>query len=179
MRQLVRYLLFSGLAAAANIACGFFLNAVLGFKEGWRYGAAVAMAYLFGMGVNFSLNRTYTFLPSGRSLVVEIRTFTIVSTGGLVLTVGLSELFRSTFLPWISAAISEYGLLAGLPEETAAHILAVGLVTLYSFTAHKIFTFGDSFGRRNRSFTGSVSLVRFSEPGVELPSKPETPSSRI
>jgi len=109
---------------------------VLGFETGWRYGLSVALAFLLGTAVSFILNRRYTFDSSRRRIPAQIRTFLFVSLGGLLLTVVLSGLFRAAILPRLLPVP------AGIDLELSAHLAAVALVALYSFTAHKLFSFG-------------------------------------
>ncbi len=144
--QLPRFLLLSGLAAAANLVLGYLLYEGLGLKHGWQYGFSVAVAFLAGMAVSFTLNRRFTFEPSRRSASAEMGTFFIVSMGGLLLTVALAYLFRIGILPRLLAlqGVSVY-VPAGLSVEMLSHVLAVGLVTVYSFSCHKLFSFGKGF----------------------------------
>jgi len=85
--EAVRYLLIFGLGAAGSIGNGYLLYGVLGFKAGRRYGIAVAPAFPVGMGVSFA--------PLERELYEELRSFFLVSIGGLLLTLALSSLFRN------------------------------------------------------------------------------------
>ena len=86
------------------------------------------------MVVNFLLNKKYTFKKGPRKLHQEFRTFFIVAVLGLLLT----NLF-SYMLVYIIGAYFP----AIKPEflETVSHVLAVGIVSLYSFLAHKYFSF--------------------------------------
>ena len=73
----------------------------------------------------------------------ELRTFFVVSLGGLLLTVNLAYVFLNSLLPWL---LSLTGLAAAhLNAEFISHVAAVGIVALYSFTAHKLFSFGKGF----------------------------------
>jgi len=144
--QVARFILFSGVAAVANIGSGYLLYTLLGFKTGWRYGISVALAFLVGMGVSFTLNRSHTFAPSGRRLHKELLTFFLVSLGGLLLTVALSNLLRGLLLTRLPDAVN---------PELAAHAVAVGLVALYSFTAHKLFSFGRGIRNQANSSMGA------------------------
>ena len=146
-RQVTRFLLFSGLAAAVNIGSGYLLYTLAGFKEGWRYGVSVGLAFLLGVGVSFLFNRRFTFASSGRRLEAELRTFFLVSIGGLLLTVTLSHLLRDVLLPWLlEASIPILITRADINLDLAGHVAAVGLVAFYSFVAHKLFSFGHGIG---------------------------------
>lgn len=144
--QLPRFLLFSGLAAAANLAVGYLLYEELGLRHGGQYGFSIAVAFLAGMAVSFTLNRHLTFAPSKRAVSAEIGNFFVVSMGGLLLTVGLAYLFRIGIVPRLLRLQAVAARVpAGLSVEMSSHVLAVGLVTLYSFSCHKLFSFGKGF----------------------------------
>jgi putative flippase GtrA len=141
--QFLRFLLFSGLAAAANFLVGLFFYNFLGWDGAWGYKLAVMLGFTAGMVVSFCLNRAFTFARSGRRLHQEMRTFLIVSLGGLLLTVVIAASLRSFVTPWLIALMPDdtlVGRLAGDSEATS-HFLAIGLVAFYSFTSHRLFTF--------------------------------------
>ena len=141
--QFPRFVVFSGIAAMTNLGVGYSLYEAAGFNRHWQYGLSVSIAFLAGMAVSFILNRTFTFEPSGRPVQHEMRTFFIVSLGGLVLTVALTYLFRAAViaalvsLPWLAARMP-----AALTPDVIGHFTAVGCVGLYSFACHKLFSFG-------------------------------------
>lgn len=132
-----RFLLCSGLAAAVNILTGFVLYAGLGLVAGWEYALSVALAFLSGMAISFLLNRRFTFAPSGRQPMQELRDFFLVSMGGLILTTSLAWVFRQ--------ALAEAAVMLSVPPplraETLAHGAAVGVTAIYSFLAHKFVSF--------------------------------------
>lgn len=141
--QFPRFLVFSAFAALTNLGAGYFLYEILGLSRGWQYALSVSVAFCAGMAVSFVLNRALTFAPSGRPVHQEVRNFFVVSLGGLVLTVALSWMLRSSLMP---AVFSVPWVAARLPEavnvEMLSHIVAVGCVAFYSFTFHKLFSFG-------------------------------------
>lgn len=122
-----------------NIFTGQLLYGVLGLSEGWQYSFSVSVAFFVGMLVSFSLNRRYTFKPSGRKVSREGTDFLLVSVGGLLLTTGVAQLlfFRA------GHALDGIGgvLPVAVPAETLAHVAAVGTTAVYSFTAHKYISF--------------------------------------
>jgi len=143
LTQVVRFLVFSGIAAVSNLGSGYFLYGVLGFKTGWRYTATLAAAFLVGVFVSFALNRRYTFDPSGRTLHQEVRAFLLISLGGLLLTTGLASLLRNGVIPGlIHLAVHEFG---DINIELLSHAIAVAFVTFYSFIAHRTISFGKGF----------------------------------
>lgn len=144
--QLPRFLLFSGMAAATNVGIGYLLYDGLGLKHGWHYGFSVAVAFMMGMVVSFALNRRFTFESSSRSARTELAAFFVVSMGGLLLTVALAYLVRTAVLPGLLAVPAIAAQIpAGLSVDMLSHVLAVGLVTIYSFSCHKLFSFGKGF----------------------------------
>ena len=141
--QFPRFLVFSAIAALINLSVGYFLYEILGLSQGWQYALSVSIAFFAGMGVSFVLNRALTFAPSGRPVHHGVRTFFVVSLGGLVLTVALSWLLRSSLMPavvavpWVAARLP-----SAVNAEMLSHLVAVGCVAFYSFTCHKLFSFG-------------------------------------
>ena len=137
--QIIKFLGNSGLAALVNILTGHFLYGVLGLSVGWQYSFSVATAFLVGMVVSYTLNRRFTFEPSGRRKRRELPDFLLVSLGGLAITTSLAQYLFSHY----AGQLSTFGAGTGVPigPETLAHIIAVGLGSFYSFTAHKYFSF--------------------------------------
>lgn len=130
------FLLCSGLAAAVNLGVGYLLYGLAGFNGLLSYPLSVAIAFLSGMGVSFSLNRRFTFPPSGRARRQELADFTAVSVIGLLLTTGIAQVLR-----WSATGLlAQIGGTVILPE-TLAHVLAVGITAFYSFVAHKFISF--------------------------------------
>ena len=141
--QFIKFLVFSGLAAVANFLVGMIFYNGLGWDGAWSYKLAVMFGFLAGMIVSFLFNRAYTFARSGRRLHQEIRTFVIVSIGGLALTVAFAAVLRGAVTPSLIALVPAQSALAALvsDSEATSHFLAIGLVAFYSFTSHRIFTF--------------------------------------
>ena len=130
------FLLCSGLASGVNILVGYLLYGVAGLNSPGLYAGSVSIAFLSGMGVSFVLNRRFTYAPSERLVRSELRDFLLVSLGGLSLTTGVSYLLITSgrsIMHFVSAGI--------LPAETIAHMVAVGMVAIYSFFAHKYVSF--------------------------------------
>jgi len=137
--QFLRYLLCAGLAALVNFLAGSLLVDGLGFTSAWEFPVAVAAAYALGMGVNFLLNRSYTF-ASDRRGVDQARTFVVVALSGLALTTCVAALARAALSLLGVGAFAFVPAPFGTPE-TLSRLLAIALASVYSFTAHKHFTF--------------------------------------
>ena len=104
---------------------------------------AISIGAMAGMSVNFALSRRFVFEPDTRPAREQFLSFILISltTLGLRLAVayGLVAIFALPALAWI-------GLLpVAAPAERLAHLGAVGLVTIYSFLAHKHISFGGGF----------------------------------
>lgn len=141
--QFLRFLMFSGIAAATSLAVGYVLYGVVGLQGRWQYAVAVGIAFLAGLGVGFTLNRRFTFAPSGRPLQDELLRFTLVAMGGLVLTIGLSSVFRAGLRAvWSMVPALAEQLPAAVTPAMIAHLAAVGAVAFYSFIGHKLISFG-------------------------------------
>ena len=137
--QFLRYLLCAGLAALVNFLAGSLFVDGLGCTSAWEFPVAVAAAYALGMVVNFLLNRSYTFACDRRS-IDQARTFVVVALSGLALTTCVASLARSALAPLGVGAFAFLPVPFGTPE-TLSRILAIAVASVYSFTAHKHFTF--------------------------------------
>jgi len=137
--QFLRYVLCAGLAALVNFLAGSLLVDGLGFVSAWEFPAAVAAAYVLGMLVNFLLNRHYTF-ASDRRGIDQARTFVVVALSGLALTTGVASLARAGLALLGGGAFSFLPAPFGTPE-TLSRLVAIAVASVYSFTAHKHFTF--------------------------------------
>jgi putative flippase GtrA len=137
--QFLRYLLCAGLAALVNFLAGSLLVDGFGFTSAWEFPVAVAAAYSLGMAVNFVLNRNCTF-TSDRRGIDQARTFIIVALSGLALTTCVAALARSALALLGAGAFAFLPAPFGTPE-TLSRLFAIALASVYSFTAHKHFTF--------------------------------------
>jgi len=137
--QFLRYLLCAGLAALVNFLAGSLLVDGLGFTSAWQFPVAVAAAYGLGMAVNFLLNRNYTF-ASDRRGIDQARTFVVVALSGLVLTTCAASLARAGLALLGGDAFSLLPAPFGTPE-TLSRLFAIALASVFSFTAHRHFTF--------------------------------------
>lgn len=135
-------MVFGGLAAAVNLAVGWVIyRHQVGVTM--PYWLAVAVGAASGLAINFALNYQFNFRFRGRSAFAQFRTFFAVSIVGILLTSAFSWLLLQ-LLP------AQLMLPGGhsVSDEFASHFLAVGLVTFYSFVAHRYFTF--NVGIRSR-----------------------------
>lgn len=138
--ELVAFVACAGCAALVNLLAGTVLVEGCGFTSQTLFPLAVAIAYCLGMLVNLTLNRRFTF-RSDRTRIAQARTFVVVSITGLALTTVAASLCREG-LGWIMADGPPKALpgLVATPE-TLSRVIAVALVALYSFAAHKYLTF--------------------------------------
>ena len=139
-RDFLFFLLFGGLAALTNLVVGATLYSVPTFAHVVPYWLAVAIGASAGLFVNFTLNYRFNFRFRGRSALAQFKTFCVVAGVGIILTSLLS-----TTLVTLFHALGLVSLLAQSPLPVStnflAHFIAVGLVTFYSYFAHKFVTF--------------------------------------
>lgn len=154
--QFLRYVVCSGLAAGANFAVGNLLYNLAGWDGLWSYKLSVMLGFGAGMAVSYLLNRAFTFDRSGRRMHQEVRTFVAVSLGGLVLTVLLAAGLRAYVTPGLVGWLPADGALGWLAGdlEASSHFLAIGLVTFYSFTLHRLCTFDRGIRHHLRRLAG-------------------------
>lgn len=139
-RDFVFFLLFGGLAASTNLAVGATLYSVPTFADVIPYWLAVAVGASTGLFVNFSLNYRFNFRFQGRSASAQFKTFCVVAGLGIILTSLLSTTLLALFRALGLVALSAQSPLP-VSMDFLAHFVAVGIVTFYSFFAHKFFTF--------------------------------------
>ena len=103
------------------------------------YATAIVLGAVCGVCVNFFISRRFVFAPEQRSTREQLASFFAISLTILALRIavafGLIALFSVPLFGWIGT------LPVDAPFERAAHLGAVGLVTIYSFFAHKHVTF--------------------------------------
>ncbi len=126
---LVRFLALGGVAAGVNLLARWALQPLIGFE------AAVALAYVFGMVVAYTLFRAFVFGASGRSVASEAWRFTLVNLVSMalvwVISVGLARLaFPTLGFTWFA--------------DDIAHFIGVLSPALTSWLGHKKYTFKQS-----------------------------------
>lgn len=138
-----RYLLSAGAATVVDVALVQLLLAFEFSRTALLYGAVIAAGAACGMAVNFVVSRRFVFAPDQRSASRQLASFVAVSLSTLLLRLavayGLVALFGLPLFGWMRA------LPIAAPAERLAHLGAVGLVTIYSFFAHKHVSFGGGF----------------------------------
>ncbi len=118
-------------------------------------GLAIAIGAACGLTVNFLLSRRYVFRTDGRRIHQQFVTFLGVSISTALLRIAVAYTLVALFgLPVFSFLLT---LPVSLPAERLAHIGAVGLVTIYSFLAHRHISFAGGFRSRLRARTTMVS----------------------
>jgi putative flippase GtrA len=151
--QFVRFLIFGGLAAMVNLGVGALAYAK-GPASALPYWLAVLFAASCGLLVNFILNHLWNFRFRLRSTMAQLRTFTVVAAIGTVLTVLLAagglRLLQALGIDRVPLPFS-----LTVSARFAAHFCSVGLVTFYSFFAHRYFSFNIGFRARMRQFVSS------------------------
>lgn len=126
MPEFLRFLLAGGVAALANMASRLLFSIVMPFE------AAVALAYLVGMGTAFLLMRSFVFGASERGPGAELGRFALVNLVAFctvwVVSVSLARIvFPAIGFTWHA--------------ETIAHVVGVLSPVVVSFWGHKAFTF--------------------------------------
>jgi putative flippase GtrA len=151
-RRFATFVVFGGLAALVNLIVGRTLYTVPHLAEVVPYWLAVGIGTSAGMVVNFALNYTLNFKYFERSVLAQFRTFVVVSIGGIVLTTAVAQgakwLLRGLGLD--SFSLGSFEIDAGL----SAHVLAIGIVMFYSFSAHSAFSFNVGLRQRLASAWG-------------------------
>jgi putative flippase GtrA len=126
MPPVIRFLLLGGVAAGVNLIARAAFQPFVGFE------AAVALAYLCGMIVAYTLFRIFVFGASGRSIASEAWRFTLVNLVSMalvwIISVGLARaIFPAISFTWHADHI--------------AHLIGVLSPALTSWIGHKRYTF--------------------------------------
>jgi putative flippase GtrA len=141
-QQFTRFLACSGAAAATNFLAGSMLIHGAGLTSRIGYPAAIVVGYLAGMSVNFWLNRRYTFSGSARTRLDQGRTFVVIALSGLALTSLVAALARALLHSALATAdLTMLPFARFLTPETLGQLIAIGVVSVYSFAGHKYLTF--------------------------------------
>jgi putative flippase GtrA len=127
--ELQRFMRFTGagvVAAAANVLSRIALSHVM------RYSASVAVAYLIGMVVAFTLSRLFVFDETANPWQKELIRFSLINAVAFVqvwlVSLGLAEwLFPKFNVTWHA--------------ESLAHLIGVGSPIVFSYFGHKHFSF--------------------------------------
>lgn len=140
-----RYILSAGLASLADFALVQSLLWIDIFHNPASFGAAVVLGAVLGMNVNFWVSRRFVFQPDHRRTRDQMRSFFIISLTTLLLRLVVAYAFVALF------TLPIFAFLDRLPIEAAplrlAAIGAMGLVTIYSFFAHKYISFAGGVTR--------------------------------
>ena len=154
MISFARYLLTAGAATCVDVAI---VQTMLSFdmaRQPLFFALAIVLGGLAGMLVNFTLSRRFVFASDHRSARQQLATFALVS----LTTIGLRLVVAHALVALF--ALPAFAVIALLPvpaaAERLAHLGAVGMVTIYSFLAHKHVTFAGGLLSR---LTGRATLV--------------------
>ena len=139
MVSFARYLLTAGTATCVDVVIVQSLLSLGVLHHSAFFALAIAMGAFAGMSVNFVLSRRFVFTPDERPAGRQFASFVLISLTTLALRLavayGLVALFALPFMAWINV------LPVDAAPERLAHLGAVGLVTIYSFLAHKHVSF--------------------------------------
>ncbi|TVQ86526.1 MAG: GtrA family protein [Deltaproteobacteria bacterium] len=125
--QFAAFVLVGALAALANFLSRFLFGLFMPF------GPSIFPAFVVGLATAFFLNRAWVFTERrSTNWKTEAWRFTIVNLAGLVVTFAVSILcFEATKL------LAEPGPAA----EGVAHFFGLGSTAVFSFGAHRLWTF--------------------------------------
>jgi putative flippase GtrA len=153
-RELVLFILFGATAALTTLSVGWVLYDGR-FPIHVSYWFATGVAATAGLFVNFGLNYTFNFKFRDRPASQQFSTFCLVAGFGIFLTSALSEAFL--YVLDRIAASSSFHLSNLTVRQFAAHVMAVGVVALYSFPAHRLISFNVGIVARLRQLQLSVA----------------------
>ncbi|WP_166140886.1 GtrA family protein [Methylosinus sp. RM1] len=126
-RQFACFIALGGCAALANWLSRFALERIVSFP------LAVAIAYMIGMVVAFTLFRRFVFPASPQPLERQVKLFVLVNLAGVAQVWAVSM----TLVYYVFPALHFAGALA----EPIGHGVAIGVPTLSSYFGHRLLTF--------------------------------------
>lgn len=139
MVSFARYLLTAGAATCLDVAVVQGLLFLDLLHNPLFLAFVITLGGFVGVTVNFLLSRRFVFTPDSRPILQQFATFAVVAFSGLGLRLVLAYLLVGLF------ALPALALIGALPvpaaPERLAHLIAVALVTVYSFFAHKHVSF--------------------------------------
>lgn len=128
-KEFIVFVLCGGFSAIFNLLSRIWLNLYM------TYPAAIAVSYMIGMLIAFTLNKILVFRQGNsgkRHAVSEFCRFALVNCISLVQTMLVALLFREIIFPF--AGIHFYA-------SEVAHFIGLASTTFTSFIGHKFFTF--------------------------------------
>ena len=128
-KEFLVFVACGGFSAIFNLLSRIWLNNYM------SYAAAIALSYIVGMIIAFSLNRVLVFQlrnPCWKDVFCELGKFILVNCFSLMQTLLISLIFREIIFTYIGMTF--------YPSELA-HFVGLGSTTFTSFIGHKYFTF--------------------------------------
>ncbi len=127
-RQFPTFLITAGVAALANLASRYFLNLYISFE------LSVFFAYCLGVVVAYTLAKYFVFVSRNKDLGLEFLRFIIVNVISLAIVWTVSVSLRNIIFP---------GFEMDFYPEIVSHIIGVASPAIFSFFAHKTYTFNE------------------------------------
>ena len=127
-RQFPTFLITAGFAALANLASRYFLNIYISFE------ISVFLAFCVGVIVAYSLAKYFVFVSRNKDYGIEFLRFVIVNVVSLPIVWIVSVSLRNIIFP---------GFEMDFYPETVSHIIGVASPAIFSFFAHKTYTFNE------------------------------------
>ena len=125
-QRFLKFLIVSGVAAAANIGSRVVFNVWMGYVP------AILLAFCVGLTTAFVLNRAFVFRETVNPLHYQAFWFIVVNLAAVVQTLAVSLLLARWLFPFIGF---------DWHQETIAHTIGVGIPVISSFIGHKYLTF--------------------------------------
>jgi len=127
--EFLKFLLVGGSAALINFFSRFL------FQVWYSYIVSVALAFILGSIISFIFNKLFTFKDNDEKTTVQLVKFTIMT---------IVSVFIAAFVAYLAMNLYELfkvTLIAQKGMESVAHIIAIGVTTIYNFLAMKFFSF--------------------------------------
>jgi putative flippase GtrA len=134
-----RYIFSAGAASVVDFVLVQTLLLIPLLHTGFWFGLTIALGALVGMSVNFVLSRRFVFGRSTSPDRAEFIRFFLISLSTLILRIAVAYAVVAILLLPVFDWVATLPLDA--PVTRLSAIVAMGLVTIYSFFAHKYVSF--------------------------------------
>ncbi|MFA5879607.1 MAG: GtrA family protein [Candidatus Margulisiibacteriota bacterium] len=127
--QFLKFLLVGGLAAFINFFSRFF------FRIFVSYISSVILAYILGTIFSFIFNKIFTFKEDKQKTLVQGLKFFVIALSAIIIAALVVSLIMFIYNFFNISYINEQSM------ESFAHIVAIGVTTIYNFLTMRFFAF--------------------------------------
>lgn len=128
-KEFMRFLLVGGCAASINFFSRCF------FRMFFPYVLSVALSFSLGTIASFIFNKTYTFKAYDERATIQFAKFIVIAASSVVF---------ASFIVYAGMKVYDFlniTFIARPGMESAVHLIAIGMMTIYNFLTMKYVSF--------------------------------------